>query len=121
MGLNAFFAIVASQYSWEIALVAILLEGIIFILLSLVNFREAIVNGIPENLKYAITVGIGLFIALIGLQNAGVVVASPDTIMGLGDLKSIPVILSLIGLLGIIYMTHKGVKGAPFGVFSTYV
>jgi len=117
MGLNAFFAIVASRYSWEIALVAILVEGIIFILLSLVNFREAIVNGMPENLKYAITVGIGLFIALIGLQNAGIVVPNEGTMIGLGDLTDITVILSLIGLIAIVYMTHKGVKGALFGVF----
>ncbi|NLN42099.1 MAG: NCS2 family permease [Clostridiales bacterium] len=117
MGLNAFFAIVASRYSWEIALTAILVEGIIFILLSLVNFREAIVNGMPENLKYAITVGIGLFIAFIGLQNAGIVVAGE-----VGDLKSITVILSLVGLLGTIYLTHKGVKGALlWGILGTYV
>lgn len=117
MGLNAFFAIVASRYSWEIALVAILIEGIIFILLSFFRFREAIVNGMPENLKYAITVGIGLFIAFIGLQNAGIVVAGE-----VGDLKSITVILSLVGLLGTIYLTHKGVKGALlWGILGTYV
>lgn len=122
MGLNAFFAIVASQYSWEIALVAILIEGIIFILLSFFRFREAIVNGMPENLKYAITVGIGLFIALIGLQNAGIVVPNEGTMIGLGDLTDITVILSLIGLIAIVYMTHKGVKGALlWGILGTYI
>lgn len=122
MGLNAFFVVIAGIYSWEIALTAILIEGIIFIILSFFKFREAIVNGIPENLKYAITVGIGLFIALIGLKNANIIVPNEGTIIGLGNLKSITVILSLIGLLGTIYMTHKGVKGALlWGILGTYV
>ena len=122
MGLNAFFAIVAAQYSWQIALTAILIEGIIFVILSFFKFREAIVNGIPENLKYAITVGIGLFIALIGLQNAGIVVPNEGTMIGLGNLTDITVVLALIGLLATVYMTHKGVKGALlWGILGTYV
>ncbi len=123
MGLNAFFAfVVASKYSWQIALAAILVEGIIFIVLSFFKFREAIVNGIPENLKYAVTVGIGLFIAFVGFQNSGIIVGNPDVLVGLGDLTSITVILSLIGLVGTIIMVHKQVKGALlWGILGTYV
>ena len=113
MGLNAFFAfVIADKYSWQIALTAILIEGIIFIILSLFKFREAIVNGIPENLKYAVTVGIGLFITFIGLQSAGVIVDDPSVLLTLGDLKSITVVLTLVGLIGTVYMVHKKVKGA---------
>ncbi|HHT66327.1 MAG TPA: NCS2 family permease, partial [Clostridiales bacterium] len=101
MGLNAFFAfVISAKYSWQIALTAVLIEGIIFIILSFFKFREAIVNGIPENLKYAVTVGIGLFIAFIGFQNAGIIVADPSVLVALGDLKSLTVILSLVGLIG---------------------
>lgn len=123
MGLNAFFAfVVADQYSWQIALTAVLLEGIIFIILSFFKFREAIVNGIPENLKYAVTVGIGLFITFIGLQNGGIIVGDPDVLLSLGNLKSITSILVLVGLIGTIYMVHKKVKGALlWGILGTYV
>ena len=123
MGLNAFFAYtVAANYSWQIALTAILFEGIIFILLSFVSFREAIVNAIPQNLKYAVTVGIGLFIAFIGFQNSGIIVDNPSTLLSLGNLKSITVILSLIGLIATIYMVHKNVKGALlWGILGTYI
>ena len=90
--------------------------------MSFFKFREAIVNGIPENLKYAITVGIGLFIALIGLKNAGIVVPNEGTMIGLGNLTDITVVLALIGLLATVYMTHKGVKGALlWGILGTYV
>lgn len=122
MGLNAFFAyVVASKYSWEIALTAILLEGMIFILMSFFRFREEIVNGIPENLKYAVTVGIGLFIAFIGLQNSGIIIGDPDVLLSLGDVTSVTVILTFIGLLGTILMVHKNVKGALlWGILGTY-
>ncbi|NMB33044.1 MAG: NCS2 family permease [Clostridium sp.] len=123
MGLNAFFAfVIAAKYSWQIALTAILVEGIIFIILSFFKFREAIVNGIPNNLKYAVTVGIGLFIAFIGLQNGGIVVGDPAVLVALGDLKSITSILFFIGLIGTIYMSHKKIKGALlWGILGTYV
>lgn len=122
MGLNAFFAYtVASKYSWQLALTAVFIEGIIFIILSLVRFREAIVNAIPQNLKYGVTVGIGLFITFIGFQNAGIVVDSP-TLVTLGDLTSPPVILSIIGVLGIAFLLYKKVKGAILiGILGTYV
>ena len=123
MGLNAYFAfVVADKYSWQIALAAILVEGIIFIILSFFRFREAIVNGIPENLKYAVTVGIGLFITFIGFQNSGIIVDDPSVLLALGDLKSITVILTLVGLIGTVYMVHKNVKGALlWGILGTYV
>ncbi|HHZ13780.1 MAG: NCS2 family permease [Caldicoprobacterales bacterium] len=122
MGLNAFFAfVVATKYSWQIALTAVLIEGIIFIILSFFKFREAIVNGIPENLKYSVTVGIGLFIAFIGLQNAGIITDDGAVLVGLGNLTSITSILFFIGLIGTIYMTHKGIKGALlWGILGTY-
>jgi AGZA family xanthine/uracil permease-like MFS transporter len=122
MGLNAFFAfVVATKYSWQIALTAVLIEGVIFIILSFFRFREAIVNGIPENLKYSVTVGIGLFIAFIGLQNAGIITDDGAVLVGLGDLTSITSILFFIGLIGTIYMTHKGIKGALlWGILGTY-
>lgn len=122
MGLNAFFAfVIAGKYSWQIALTAVLIEGIIFIILSFFKFREAIVNGIPENLKYAVTVGIGLFITFIGLQSAGIIVGDENVLVALGDLKSLTVILSLIGLIGTIYMVHRNVKGALlWGILGTY-
>ncbi|HZJ82917.1 MAG TPA: NCS2 family permease [Clostridia bacterium] len=123
MGLNAFFAfVVAQKYSWEIALTAILVEGLIFILLSFFKFREEIVNKMPENLKYSVTVGIGLFIAFIGFQNASIIVSNDATLVGLGNLKSITVILALVGLLLTIYMVHKKVKGALlWGILATYI
>lgn len=122
MGLNAFFAYtVASQYSWKLALTAVFIEGIIFIILSLIKFREAIVNAIPQNLKYGVTVGIGLFIAFIGFQNAGIIVDSA-TLVTLGDLTSAPVILSIVGLLGMAFLLYKKVKGALLiGILGTYV
>ena len=102
MGLNAFFAFTvcgAMGYSYKVALTAVFIEGIIFMLLSLFKFREALVNKIPSNLKFAITAGIGLFIAIIALLNANVVVASESTTVALGELSSPTVVLSLVGLL----------------------
>lgn len=101
MGLNAFFAFTvcgAMGYSYKVALTAVFIEGIIFMLLSLFKFREALVNKIPSNLKFAITAGIGLFIAIIALLNANVVVASESTTVALGELSSPTVVLSLVRL-----------------------
>ncbi len=115
MGLNAFFAtVVAGGVSWEIVLTAILIEGVIFILLTLFKFREAIVNAIPMNLKYAITAGIGLFIAFIGFETGlgfttGITFTSPQ------------IILAFIGLLAIGVMLYFKVKGAIlWGILLTY-
>lgn len=92
MGLNAFFAytvVLGMGHSWQFALTAVFLEGLIFILLTAGNIREMIVNSIPLNLKHAISVGIGLFIAFMGLKNAGIVVSNEATFLALGDIASI--------------------------------
>ena len=84
---------------WQIALTAVLVEGVIFIILSIFKFRETLVNTIPENLKHGITAGIGLFITFIGLQNAGIASADSATLVALGDVAAAPVALALIGVL----------------------
>ncbi|MDR3161581.1 MAG: NCS2 family permease [Spirochaetaceae bacterium] len=115
MGLNAFFTytvVLGQGYSWKIALTAVFLEGILFILLSLVNVRELIIKAIPANLKKAVAVGIGLFITLIGLENAGVVVGDPATLVTLGALTSGPALLALIGLVIILILYTRKVPGA---------
>ncbi|SHF26715.1 NCS2 family permease [Alkalibacter saccharofermentans] len=125
MGLNAYFAYVVvlqMGYSWEIALTAIFVEGIIFILLSFFNVREALFNAIPSTLKKAVGVGIGLFITFIGLQNAGVIVGNQATLVGLGSLKSITAILTLVGVIITVVMIVKKVRGAIlWGILITYL
>lgn len=125
MGLNAFFAFTvcgAMGYSYQVALTAILVEGIIFMILSLFKFREALVNKIPNNLKFGITAGIGLFITIIALLNAGIVVADPATTVALGDLGAAPVALALIGLLIIGVFQHYKVPGAILlGIIVTWL
>lgn len=124
MGLNAYFTYtVVLQYgnSWETALTAVFVEGIIFIIISFVNVREMIFNAIPRNLKGATSVGIGLFIAFIGLQNAGIIVDSA-TLVGLGDVKSVPVALALIGTILTMILVIRKIKGALlWGILLTYV
>lgn len=115
MGLNAYFAYtVCGQkgISWEIALTAVFVEGVIFILLSLFKVREAVVQAIPLNLKYAVTVGIGLFIAFIGFIDAGVVVKGDGTLIGLGKFATPAVAVAAIGLILIVILERKRVKGA---------
>ena len=125
MGLNAFFAFTvcgAMGYSYKVALTAVFIEGIIFMLLSLFKFREALVNKIPSNLKFAITAGIGLFIAIIALLNANVVIASESTTVALGELSSPTVVLSLVGLLIIGALQHYKVPGGILlGILITWV
>ena len=118
MGLNAFFAsIVAGGISWQVVLTAILIEGLVFILLTFFRFREAIVNAIPTNMKYAISAGIGLFIAVIGLNGAGVFTAGRLP----GAYTSVQVILCVIGVLVIGFMLFKKIKGAIlWGILITY-
>lgn len=134
MGLNAFFAftvVLGMGYSWQLALTAVFVEGLIFIVMSFFNIREAIVKSIPANIKKAVSVGIGLFIAFIGLQNAGVVVDNPATLVGLGDVTGGPALVALIGLVLTGVLLALKVKGAlligiigttiigiPFGVTS---
>lgn len=122
MGLNAFFAYtVAAQYGWELALIAVFTEGIIFMLMSLISVREAIFRAIPANMKYAVSVGIGLFICLIGLKNGGLVVGSDATLVSLGKVSSITTLLFLIGCILTIVLSVKRVRGAIFiGIFATY-
>ncbi len=115
MGLNAFFAftvVLGMGYSWQFALTAVFIEGIIFILLTFFNVREAIINCMPMNIKHAVSVGIGLFIAFIGLSNAGIIAASPATKVTLGDITSPPVLLAIIGLIITGVLLSKNVKGA---------
>ncbi len=117
MGLNAFFAftiVVQMGYSFQFALTAVFLEGIIFILLTLFNVREAIVDSIPDNIKKAISVGIGLFIALIGLEGAGVVVKGEGVLISLGDITHGPALLAIIGIVITGILMARKIKGALF-------
>lgn len=123
MGLNAFFVYTICGimgYTWQFALTAVLIEGLIFIVLTLTNVREAIVNAIPLNLRYAIGSGIGLFIAFIGLQSSGLVVMQEGTLVTLGDVTSGSALLALIGLVitGVLYIMK--VRGAMLiGILAT--
>lgn len=114
MGLNAFFVYsvcIGMGYSWQFALTAVLIEGILFIILTLTNVREAIVNAIPLSLRNAIGAGIGLFIAFIGLESAGVVVADGATLVTLGDIRSGSALLALIGIILTGFLYVKKVPG----------
>ena len=114
MGLNAFFVYTVCMgmgYSWQFALTAVFIEGSIFILLTVTNLREAIVNAIPASLKSAIGAGIGLFIAFIGLHNAGIIVSNESTLVSLGDITSGAPLLAIIGLLIAGWLTVKNVPG----------
>ena len=116
MGLNAFFAftlVLGMGYSWQTALAAVFAEGIIFIIITVLNIREKVVNCIPLNLRYAMSVGIGMFIAFIGLKNSGIIVDNPATLVALGAFTNV----SLVAVIGIILsgvLMAKGVKGALF-------
>ncbi len=115
MGLNAFFVYsvcMGMGYSWQFALTAVLIEGLIFIVLTITNVREAIVEAIPLSLRRAIGVGIGLFITFIGFNSAGVIVNNDATLVGLGDITSGSALLALIGLIitGLLYM--RGIPGS---------
>ena len=136
MGLNAYFAFSVVQgmgYKWEVALAAVLVEGIIFLILSLTNVREAIFNAIPKTLKIAVSVGIGFFICFIGLQNAKIVVDDPATLISLFSLKTslqsgtfrteaVPVLLSIFGIIFTWILLKKGVKGnILIGMITTWI
>ncbi len=115
MGLNAFFAftvVLQMGYSWQFALTAVFMEGILFIIMSFFKLRAAIINSIPYNLKKAVSVGIGLFIAFIGLQGGGVIVDNPATLVSVGHITSSTALLTLIGLVITGVMLAKKVKGA---------
>ena len=115
MGLNAFFVYTVCMgmgYSWQFALTAVLIEGLIFILLTVTNVREAIVHAIPQSLRNAIGAGIGLFIAFIGLNSAGVVVADSGTLVALGDITSGSALLACIGLIITGFLYSRNIPGA---------
>ena len=136
MGLNAFFTytvVIGMKYSPATALTAVFLEGLLFILLSFFNVREAIVESIPINLKKAVAAGIGLFITLIGMKNAEIIVDNPATLVGLGNVTSGAALLGLIGLVitAILYVLHvpgsillgiliTTVIGIPMGVTAPF-
>ena len=114
MGLNAFFAytvVLKGGVPWEVALTAVFVEGIIFLFLTLFKVREAVVNSIPLNMKHAVTAGIGIFIAFIGLKGCGLVVANEATLVSMGKITP-TVVFAFIGLLVIGVMDKKGLKGS---------
>lgn len=139
MGLNAYFAftVVPQLYEqgiknpWQVALTAILVEGIIFIILSIFKFRETLVNKVPANLKYGISAGIGLFITIVGLKGANIITTDAyidggavksSTLVQLGELGSAPVVLALVGILIIAALWHFKVKGSILiGIIATWV
>lgn len=131
LGLNAYFAYTvcgSMGYSWQIALLAVFVEGLIFIILSVTNVREAIFNAIPMQLKKGVSVGIGLFIAFIGFQNAGIVVNSDSTLVTVIDFTAdfhtagISALLAIIGTFLIAILYIKGVKGSILiGIFATWI
>ena len=115
MGLNSFFAftvVLGMGYTWQFALTAVFIQGIVFLILTFCNVRELIVNKIPQTLKDAIPVGIGLFIAFIGLQNAGIVVNNDNTLVGLGDLANRHVWVAMMGMVIIAVLLVRNIPGA---------
>ncbi len=131
LGLNAYFAYTVCgvmEYSWQVALLAVFVEGLIFIVLSVTNVREAIFNAIPMQLKRGVSVGIGLFIAFIGFQNAGIVVNSDSTLVTVIDFTAdfhtagISALLTIIGTFLIVILHIKKVKGSILiGIFATWI
>ena len=130
MGLNAYFAYsvcipmaqAGIQDPWQIALTAVLVEGIVFIILSFFKFRETLVNKVPANLKYGISAGIGLFIVIVGLEGANIIVADPSTLVALGDIATPQVALALLGFIIIAILHHYKVSGyILIGIFATWI
>jgi AGZA family xanthine/uracil permease-like MFS transporter len=115
MGLNAYFAygvVGGMGYSWEAALGAVFVSGCLFVLVSVLRIREMIINGIPRSIRAAITAGIGLFLAIIALKNAGIVVAHPATFITLGDMHQLPALFAIAGFFMIIALDQLKIKGA---------
>lgn len=123
MGLNAFFAYTVCMilgYSWQFALTAVFIEGLLFILLTVTNLRERIVDSLPDTIKNAISAGIGLYIAFIGLQNAGIVTNSDATLVNLGDITQGPALLGIIGIVLTSVLLVRKIKGALLiGILAT--
>ena len=115
MGLNAYFTygvVLGMGHSWQLALGAVFLSGILFLIVSLTNIREWVINSIPQSLKFAIAAGIGLFLAIIGLKSAGIIQANPATLVTIGDLKSLPVLLAVVGFILMVALDARRVPGA---------
>lgn len=115
MGLNAYFAygvVKGMGYTWEAALGAVFISGCLFLIVSITRIREVIVNGIPHSIRSAITAGIGLFLAIIALKNAGIITAHPATYITLGDLHKTPALLAIVGFFMIVALDRLKVKGA---------
>ncbi|WP_096438859.1 NCS2 family permease [Alteribacter populi] len=125
MGLNAFFTfsvVLGLGIPWETALLGVFISGIVFIIISVIGIRELIINAIPAELKYAAAAGIGLFIAFIGLQNAGIVVFSEDTMVQVGDLTNPTTLLAVFGVVITVILMTIGLKGGIFyGMIATAV
>ncbi|MBR6381907.1 MAG: NCS2 family permease [Lachnospiraceae bacterium] len=131
LGLNAYFAytvVLTMGYSWQFALFAVFVEGLIFIVLSVTNVREAIFNAIPLQLKKGVSVGIGLFVAFIGLQNGGIIVNNDSTLVGITSFRNdfrtagISALLAIIGTIIIAVLHHRKVKGSILiGIFATWI
>src|SRR5690606_19589838 len=125
LGLNAFFAysvVLGNGSPWQHALAAVYVSGVFFLLLTLKGLREKLINAIPLDLKLAVGAGIGLFIAFIGMQSAGIIVDNENTLVGLGDLSSPNTLLAIFGLIVTVILMVKGVKaGVFFGMIITAV
>jgi len=125
MGLNAYFAytvVLGQKIPWETALGAVFISGALFVVLSVLGVRQAIVRAIPNPLKFAVTAGIGMFLAFLGLRNAGAVVANPATFVTLGSLTAPPVLIALFGLLVTAALLVRRVKGAiVYGIVGATV
>src|SRR5690606_2993419 len=115
MGLNAYFTygvVKGLGHSWETALGAVFLSGVLFLIVSVTRVREWVIDSIPVSLKLAIAAGIGMFLAIIGLKSAGIIQASPATLVTLGDLRSIPVALAVVGFLLMVALDARQIPGA---------
>lgn len=125
MGLNALFTYticIGMNFSWQTALAASFIEGIIFLLLNIFKIRQIIIDSVPQTLKYAISIGIGFFIAFIGLQGSKIIVANQATLTGIGNLKDPTVLLACLGVAIISILYYKNVKGSfIIGMFSVYI
>lgn len=123
IGVNAFFVytiVMTMGYSWQFGLTAVFIEGVIFILLTLTGMRDKIVEAMPHELRKAISPGIGLFVAFIGLHNAGIIVGSPSTMVTLGNLHSPSVLLAVLGILLTVILLVRNVPGALLiGILAT--
>lgn len=125
MGLNALFTYticITMKFSWQTALAASFIEGIIFLLLNVFKVRQYIIDSVPQTLKYAISIGIGFFITFIGLQDAGIIVKSEGTLVTLANMKSPTVLLAVLGILLIAVLYNRGIKGSfIIGMIVIYI